>query len=136
MDELTELIITMAFAVILIFANGYIRCKYGSGTDLLMHKLNIYDLDGWSVMHFSLFAYIGYRFPTRIVEAMILGISWEIWEDWCGDTRPSWMGGFGDCNLTTDQTDSTHQNWWFGRYSDIIINLLGFLFGKYIKNNQ
>ena len=136
MNELLELIMTLALVVIVIFTNGYIRCKYGTKTDILMTKLNICDLDGWSLTHFGLFTYVGYRFPSRIIEAMSLGIGWELWEQWCGDTRPSWMGGFGDCDLSTDQIDDTHKDWWFGRYSDIIINLCGFLLGQYIRNNN
>ena len=136
MNELLELIVTLGLAVLYIVVNGYIRCKYGTGSDILMTKLGICDLDGWSLTHFGLFTYVGYRFPSRFVEAMGAGITWELWEYWCGKSRPSWMGGFGDCDLTTDQIDSTHQNWWFGRYSDIVMNLSGFILGQYIRNKN
>ena len=134
MNDISELIITLTFAIVLIFINGYIRCKYWSGADILMTKLGVYDLDGWSMTHLALFTYIGYRFPSHFVEAMSMGILWELWEYWCGEYRPSWMGGFGDCDLTTHQIDSTHKNWWFGRYSDIIMNLSGFILGYSIRN--
>lgn len=132
MNEIIELIITFAFSIVLIFGIGYSRCNYGMN-DILTTKLHICDLNGWSLMHFGLFTYIGYRFPSRIIEAMVAGILWELWEHWCGETRPRWMGKFGDCILTTDHEDIPQEKWWYGRYSDLIMNLSGFMVGQSIK---
>ena len=117
----------------LIFANGLFRCKYNGGNDILMTKLGIFDLDGWSISHFLFFMFLGTQRPNLFVPAMLMGAAWEGIEAGLGKSRPSWMGGFGDCDLSTDQINSSHQNWWFGRFSDLIMNAIGFLVGIQLK---
>jgi hypothetical protein len=136
MNKFTHMTIIFCAIISLIFINGWYRCRYNKGDDVLMTKLGIYDLDLWSICHFMLFAYIGYKFPDMFWPAMGYGVAWELWEQWAGDTRPSWLGGFGDCNLSITQTDSTHKAWWFGRGSDIAMNTAGFLVGIYMSRNK
>ena len=45
---------------------------------------------------------------------IIFGILWELFEYHYGKHRPGWLGG--DC-----RNDS---NWWYAKYSDIVINAL------------
>lgn len=131
--EIKRIFLYMGLCVSIIFFNGYVRCHCGDGTDLLMTKLGVWDLDGWSLTHFTFFAIMGYLFPTHFWLLTALGVSWELLEHLMGRKRPSWMGGFGDCQLTTDQIDSTHKDWWFGRESDILMNVLGLFVGMKMR---
>ena len=135
LNEHVEFFISGVLCVLSIFLNGYYRCKYNNGSDFLMTKLNIGNLDGWSLSHIFYNMFLGYMFPNLFIEATAMGIAWELWENWYGENRPSWLGGFADCNLGTDQLDTDHKNWWFCRYSDIAMNLTGFMIGQYIKTN-
>ena len=135
-NQYIRLLIYSIVCITSIFVNGYYRCKYNGGNDKLMKKLNIYDLDGWSITHFGYHMLIGYTFPNMFIEAMILGIIWELWEQYYGKNAGKTLIGIANCKLGTDSTDSNEDNWWFGRVSDIIMNLLGFMLGQYIKTKK
>ena len=79
---------------------------------------------------------IGYQFKnnTYLIVAFVFGILWELFEHYYGEKRPGWLGGYGDCNnLKTDRETS---NWWYGKYSDIFMNVSGLLIGYYFVNNK
>ena len=118
--------------VMCIFVYGRYRCNHPEYTDILETKLVVnqplgLDLDGWSMSHFLFFTLIGYTFPTKnfLLCAFLLGCGWEIFENTAGKDRPSWLGGYGDCEWeNTDQG-----NWWYGKISDPIINMAGLYCG-------
>lgn len=115
-----------------IFIYGIIRCKYVI-KDPFMKKLYIngsklYDLDGWSLLHFTSFAIISFVYPTKFITIQAFGISWELFEQVLGKYRPSFLGGFGNCDELL-KTDQNTNEWWYGRLSDIFMNLSGGLFG-------
>jgi len=96
-----------------------------------MNGLNIGDLDGWSVSHLLFFMMIGYLYPNQLYLAFVLGVCWELFESLYGEKRPRFLGGFGDC-ATTDP-NVQYGPWWYGRMSDIVMNLMGLLIGASIK---
>ena len=133
MDERVEFIAWNLASIAVIFLNGWYRCKYNKGKDPLMSLKMGGDLDGWSITHLLFFMFLGYRFPNYFFEAFLAGAFWELLEEYLGENRPSWMGGFGDCSLSTDQLKKSHKNWWFGRASDLIVNMIGFVIGQYLR---
>jgi hypothetical protein len=111
-----------------IFPYGKYRCTHKSFKDPLEKMIGIGELDGWSVSHFTFFMLVGYIYPNTIIQTSMIGILWELFEHLYGKHRPGWLGGYGDCNdLATDKIDG---NWWYGKWTDIICNLCGFLVGK------
>lgn len=117
-------------ALLAIFGYGKFRCKNPTYVDPLQKHLGILDLDGWSVAHFALFAFVGATHPKLFVPSMLLGIAWEGFEHYLGDKRPGWLGGYGDCEMSEERKKDT-QGWWYGRLSDIGVNALGFAAGYY-----
>ena len=110
--------------VLFIFSYGQYRSQNPTYIDPLMLGIGVGDLDGWSITHFCWFGLMGYLFPTKAIEVLGMGAVWEGTE-WClGEVRPAVMGGFGDCpnNINAKR----HEKWWYGRFSDLIINTLGF----------
>ena len=66
------------------------------------------------------------NFPEKnyLIVACIFGILWELFEYYYGKHRPGWLGG--DCkNLATDKGEDS--NWWYAKFSDIIMNILGLM---------
>lgn len=121
--------------IFLICAYGNYRCNHPEYKDILETELGIFNLDGWSLSHFTFFTYIGYYFPDTMKTSIGLGIAWELFEHYYGVNRPGWLGGYGDCNnLQSDRNKDG--NWWYGKYSDIILNYLGFVSGIYLKTNK
>jgi len=117
--------------LIFIFLYGNYRCTHKTFKDPLEKTIGINGLDGWSLTHFFFFMTVGYLFPYTIFQTMILGILWELFEHIYGKHRPGWLGGYGGaCNNMA--TDKEHGNWWYGKWSDIMCNLIGFLIGSSI----
>lgn len=131
MNNNYKVLIAAIICFMVIAAYGRYRCTHPEYHDPLMRKLGIFDLDGWSVTHFGFFALLGYLYPDTFLVAMSIGIGWEVFEHLAGKNRPAILGGFGDC-MTTDP--GIQGSWWFGRFSDIITNILGFLFGVWLRD--
>jgi len=117
---------------------GKYRCdNIKHHTDVLEFSLykdsKKYGLDGWSITHFCFNFFIGYFFPKTFTLTILGGIIWELFETYVGIYKPSIIQNYGFCkSLTSDNED---QIWWYGKWSDIIINIIGFLIGKYVSKN-
>lgn len=82
------------------------------------HVLNIHcNLDWWSVTHFVFYIVLGFVFPHLWFILIILGITWEILEFCMSKIERKWF-------TTT---------YWRGRWSDLIINTLGFIVGVLLR---
>ena len=113
--------ITMILPLLFIFPYGKYRCSHKSFKDPLETNL-FFGLDGWSTTHLCWFMVMGYIYPETIMLSTIIGILWELFEHYYGKNRPGWLGGYGDCNnLATDQVSG---NWWYGKWTDIICNMI------------
>lgn len=122
------LVCFIVFLIICLYGNY--RCMNPEYHDPLMRKLGVGDLDGWSIAHLIFFMVLGYMYPDTFLVAMGLGVGWEAFEHFLGKQRPGFLGGFGDC-ITTDP--ALEGPWWFGRLSDIGMNMFGFLLGAYFR---
>ncbi len=109
-------------------AYGKFRCNHPNYKDPLETRITE-DFDGWSLTHFFLFMYVGHIRPDTFFFATLIGILWELFEHYYGEKRPGWLGGYGDCEMRTDRQND---NWWYGKYSDIVANSLGFFIGSQI----
>lgn len=92
------------------------------------YKLTQYGIDTWSVIHFLFYGFVGYLYPQTLILTMILGILWEIFEFYVGKNKPSILKNIGFCS-----TDGKEKIWWYGKISDIIVNYIGFIIGKFLK---
>ena len=138
MHKVFKLIILMIIYVVICFSYGFYRCSNPKYKDIFEKRINIADLDGWSMIHFIQFFVIGLFFPqlSIMIIAFILGVSWELFEFWYAKTKPGWLGKLGDCKgLESDKLSSG--NWWYGRWTDVLMNflglLVGYLFASFIK---
>lgn len=124
--------------IISIFVYGKYRCVNPDYKDILELE-PIKGIDGWIISHFVAFAIIGTLYPDTLILSTILGILWEIFEIGLGKIKPSFLKGITDCgngkhekgnpNLSNDQKDGY---WWYGKGEDVVADILGFLFGKYL----
>lgn len=104
-------------AVILVMLEG-LRTR-GSRPKPLETPLGVHNLSGWSITHFTLFTIIGWMFPHNGVTAITLGILWESLE---------WMLGYLSKMIGGDE------KFWYSRFSDIIVNTAGFIFGASLNS--
>ena len=120
--------------VAVIFLYGSFRCERPEFKDPLQTKLRLLDLDGWSLTHLFFFMLIGYNYGGKyLVGAFILGVLWEIFEHLYGASRPGWMGGYSDCSKISDQAGG---NWWYGKWTDVVMNGSGLIIGYYLQNKS
>jgi len=110
--------------VLSIYLIGWIRCIYD--IDLLNFSLSK-NVDGWILVHILFYALIGYLYPYSIRLSFLLGCIWESFELWLGTTKPPILSGFGYCGVKKKQF------WWYGRFDDIIANIIGLAIGRTLK---
>ena len=106
----------------------------------LRKKSELANLTDGQCLHFLVFFITGFLFPqlNTITLAFLFGVFWELFEFYYGKYKPGWLGQFGDCKeLETDKLSKG--NWWYGKWSDILMNFLGLLFGfllsRLVHNN-
>jgi len=125
MNNYNKLVLFAILTIILINIYGYtlFYLKILPNRDPLIHNFfdNNMDLNGWSVTHFIVFAIAGYYGHKHIMCLLFVGIMWEITEVYLY---------FMNKNLTDN-----HPDWWYGSYSDIIVDFLGLMTGKYLIRN-
>jgi hypothetical protein len=116
------------FIVIAIFYYGKYRCAHKDNyKDPLLIKYGIWDLDGWSLTHFFTCLIAAYIYPSQWWLIWLYSLAWEIFEEYYDQVKPDFLKGFGDCFSTDQELGGDHTKWWFGRYSDIVMNTLGIM---------
>jgi hypothetical protein len=129
-------ILIFIICVISILLYGRYSCINNNFKDPLQKSLipfiKNHDLDGWSGIHLIFYIIIGLLYPKTLILTMILSIIWEIFETWVKFIKPDFLKGYGFCKLSKNNIKNNNI-WWYGKWTDIIINLLGFMIGKYIR---
>ena len=138
-DKYYFLLYITCFLVIVFY--GKYRCKQiEDHTDILEFNLfknsNKYGIDGWSITHVLFNAVIGYLYPKALFLSLFLGGLWETFETYVGMYRPNIMEEYGFCSPNGIQTDKKTKVWWYGKKSDIIVNFVGFMIGKTLRENK
>lgn len=124
------IIIACIIIVIIIMAYGKYRCDHPEFKDPLQTK--IYgDLDGWSATHYIFYGVLAYIFPNDLLLIFTIGVIWEMVEDRLGRFDGGMVGAIGMCQISTDNKEKS--NWWYGKYSDIVMNTLGLLTGYWLR---
>ena len=127
--------VNIAFVLFLIslsvIAWGVIRCMIGQ--DPLQFKIPILDFDLWSVSHIIVFFIVTYIYPKEWLFIYIMGVSWELFEYWCGAANPDNIKFlFGNCKLM-ELSDKYDSNWWYGKKTDLIANAIGVFGALFVK---
>jgi hypothetical protein len=93
--------------------------------------------DWWSVSHLVYFAILGYIIPEYHFTFMMIGILWEVFEDWASadattkladcknplgadGKRRFWCNGFQD-------------DYWYGKWDDVFSNIVGYIIGSGLR---
>jgi hypothetical protein len=95
------------------------------------------DCDFWSLTHFGLFFYLGYRRPNQFWLYFIIGVGWELIEDYLSSNKDTKLI---NCLLPRNQKhlwcNGIQDDYWYGKYDDILFNTAGFLLGALLKTYQ
>ena len=91
------------------------------------------DIDGWSVSHVLFFALLGWLYPGRPLQFLLLGAGWEVVETALGQNRLEVSGRrvqlIGDQDASGRPTGEADA-YWYGKESDIIMDMLGYCLGS------
>lgn len=124
-------VFSFLFVFVLIVIYSKYRC-YNPNFNPLETKTGLgMELDGWSITHFLFYLYLGYTFPDYIIVSFIVGCIWELLEYYLSKTNPTWLKNFGNCNNFNISTDP--DEWWYAKFSDLIVNGLGLYIGYNIQ---
>jgi len=132
----------MIVAVIMIFAYGFFVRRLGI-PDVLERKViddpSVHEFDGWAATHLLFWAFLGFWFPGRYLQALGVSLLWEGFEDFMG-RHPLRVGGKrlqligatdGEGNFGDAAGDGGADSYWYGRYvTDTSFNLMGYIVGS------
>jgi len=82
----------------------------------------------WPITHFILFTFLGILFPDCDILVIGAGILWEVFEGISATIAGTPRGILRDAAGGVEYFNS----WWSGSFKDIIVNILGYYFGKTI----
>lgn len=121
-------IIIIVLTIISLFIYGKHRCD-NNNYDILEFNLfknsDKLGLDGWSITHFLIYIFMGFVFNKIFFLTIIGGILWELFETFIGIYKPNILSGYGFC-----ENNNKYKIWWYGKFSDIFINILGLIVGN------
>jgi hypothetical protein len=128
-----EIFLFMIICVLIIMIYGHLRCQLFP--DPLQKKLPIWDLDGWSVIHFLFYMSMSFMYPKYFWTITICGILWELFEEYCNVYQPTIFKKYGPCASTDVALQKGNERiWWYGKISDIVMNVLGSILGYSFYN--
>lgn len=87
-------------------------------------------LDGWALTHFLLYACLACSFPSppeHVASLCFLGVAWEVVESVFRE-HPFYLS---DCS--EGKAADGKDEWWYGRWQDIVVNTAGIFFGLAIR---
>jgi hypothetical protein len=123
--------------VVAIFAYGYVIRTLGVPDVLareFYHHPICQHLDGWSASHFLLFALLGYLCPGQYLAAGAVGVGWEIFETALGQHELKVSGArvqlIGDTDSEGRPVAGDAPGYWYGKESDILMDLAGYIVGR------
>jgi len=128
MSSISESFMLFLYSCIAIYVYGKIVSGPLQGYDPLKTVLiPCTDIDLWSVMHFGLYAILGYSFPDLSIYFAIIGAVWEAIEDITGDVEARRAVINGDI-------DPKGGSYWYAKYSDISVNIYGLIVGMMARD--
>lgn len=136
-------ILIMVAGIILLY--GSFRCRHPEYKDILLRGIDVCPwCDGWSFSHFALFFLMTYLSPGSYVIFFSLGLVWEIFEYLVYTTSNShndtgilkYVDRLVDLSRckSSDQLQSKNHHWIYYRWSDLVLNTLGIILGRYVSS--
>ena len=95
-------------------------------------KLPATNIDWWSISHLILYGILGFIIPNQHFTFFLLGSGFEIVEDMLSSNETTQLD---NCN-TPDKNEkimckmSIDNDYWYAKWDDIFINLLGYTVGS------
>ena len=99
-------------------------------------KLPATTVDWWSVSHIILYAIFGFLIPDRHSTFLLIGVIFEIVEDMLSSDKTTQLINCLDANNKNNIMCkfSINNDYWYGKWDDIFMNLLGYTFGSSMRN--
>lgn len=90
-------------------------------------------LDGWGLAHVFFFGLLGFLYPRRHAQFLLVGVAWELIESLlgqtnlrCGGSRLQLIGDTDAAGRPTGKEDA----YWYGRSSDVLMDVVGYTLGS------
>jgi hypothetical protein len=134
-NEYAQILLIMGSMMLVIVQYSRYRCQNPEFKD----KLQEYPFrgensvlkeiaDGWSISHFVFFMCLGYRYPDHYGFVLALGALWEGMEFATERSDIEILDKMR--GLATCKNDNSSNFWWYGKYTDLLMNAAGFYVGR------
>lgn len=107
--------IYLVVAAFIVVYGVYLK-RTGSSDVLQTRFARCAGCDLWALTHFIMYAILGFLFPDYIFLFFLVGVGYELFEQWAG----------------TAELDLGNRSWWYGRVSDVFFNWAGLVTGSAI----
>jgi hypothetical protein len=138
-DDIIILVLFVLFVLSLIFIVVGHFYHEGIQDRLKQNLITIghINIDWWSISHMVLFFTLGYIKPDRHLQFLILGIAWELTEDYLATNSnrivlPNKMELSPNYGMSCCQV-AEKDNYWYAKADDILMNVIGYAIGSRIS---
>jgi hypothetical protein len=111
--------LVIALLIILLVSSVSVWMSYDSRCSQKVLNEPLKYIDGWSFTHFVMYAVLGILYPSLGYLVLCIGVGFELFEFSLDQIK---VGG------------------WYAKYSDVVVNLLGFFagvgIGRFANNNS
>jgi hypothetical protein len=103
-----------------------------------LYKNDCFNFDGWSLAHFMMYFFIGFVKPGYTFTAFTAGVMFEVFEDGKASDSHTQLLDCTDQGIKKSLIGKVYCNggensYWYGKFDDIIFNLLGYITGQGIR---
>jgi hypothetical protein len=91
--------------------------------------------DCWSVLHFLLFAFIGFVKPNYPLSFFTLGCLFEIFEDCLSSDENTKLVLCPSKGIKNIMCNGIQDGYWYGKADDIFSNLIGYIVGQSFRTS-
>lgn len=138
----------MLSKILVIFITYYIvrglQCPCPYSSDNFCYRFEFYGLQ---INHLIFYIIIGYLFPQYFFTWQMLGLMWELFEllpTYYPDTFLPYIGGCIQMdkrdkfyvNIIDTLLPRSKEHFWHPKLSDILLNIIGFMIGYYVRRRN
>jgi len=122
--------IIFAFIFIII---GHWWLPLQKGLQFPLLELPQTTVDLWSITHVIMYAYFGWLMPGKGFEFFLFGVGFEVLEDYLASNAKTQLFSCASGALSFWCHSSSNDIYWYGKWDDLLFNLLGYTIGEFVK---
>jgi hypothetical protein len=128
----------IVFSIIFILVGHIFEENIQKYLQYSIYKNDSFNFDGWSFLHFILYFCFGFVKPGYTFTLFTAGVMFEIFEDGKSSDNNTQLLDCTNLDIKKSLIGSVYckgsdNSYWYGKFDDIVFNLLGYITGQGIR---